>query len=300
MKITFVIFIFLGFVLLLLSSCSKDKQNNSEDNIVCNPPYMRQSQDCCLDQNSNKICDEDDEKLSFESTNTGLGGRKVAINKSDEIIVIQDSDTIQTNSENTITLKEPKIEITFDQEEFQEVIESYPKEAIVYNDKRGTYWLTCNDENQNEVCDDDEDLFLESDCNNIDTELEVVCTNWLSYTGGNILLLERRGISFIFNNNEYYLYAQIVKNIKGNFGGPALLSKSKYTFNSHGDIEGPFDSIKEIFLEKGKSFAIDLDQVEPKSEDIIVKVYNILELPYYSEYDKGYYQVVELSIEIIG
>lgn len=55
--------IILIFIIVLVTACeniSIPTWNNKE--IVCNPPYIRYSDDCCLDANDNKICDEDDIK----------------------------------------------------------------------------------------------------------------------------------------------------------------------------------------------------------------------------------------------
>lgn len=43
------------FVLLIITSCTK--------NVVCNKPYIQVGTDCCLDQNGNNICDNDDQSL---------------------------------------------------------------------------------------------------------------------------------------------------------------------------------------------------------------------------------------------
>ena len=39
------------------------------DPVVCNPPYIRYGKDCCLDANSNHICDKD-EPTTTDTTNT--------------------------------------------------------------------------------------------------------------------------------------------------------------------------------------------------------------------------------------
>lgn len=44
---------------ILLAGC---QQNNSEE-VVCNDPYIRVGSSCCLDENSNSICDNDENDL---------------------------------------------------------------------------------------------------------------------------------------------------------------------------------------------------------------------------------------------
>lgn len=39
-----------------------DESQIKDDTIVCNPPYIRFADSCCLDSNSNLICDEHEEK----------------------------------------------------------------------------------------------------------------------------------------------------------------------------------------------------------------------------------------------
>lgn len=42
-------------------------QNNTQtDNIICNPPYIRVGNNCCLDANNNSICDNDEPAKSEE------------------------------------------------------------------------------------------------------------------------------------------------------------------------------------------------------------------------------------------
>ena len=60
-------------LLLLISACENaqiDTSNISEgdiDKVIrCDPPYIRYATGCCLDQNSNNICDKD-EKTQDES-----------------------------------------------------------------------------------------------------------------------------------------------------------------------------------------------------------------------------------------
>ena len=43
-------FVLLSVILLLLSGCEQ---------LVCNAPYIQVGSECCLDKDSNSICDED-------------------------------------------------------------------------------------------------------------------------------------------------------------------------------------------------------------------------------------------------
>lgn len=75
--ILFIIFLFL----IIITACKQidisklsdeDLERISEKVIVCNSPYIRHATDCCLDQNNNKICDEDEKetKISLEKIET--------------------------------------------------------------------------------------------------------------------------------------------------------------------------------------------------------------------------------------
>ncbi len=45
-----------------------EKINGSGEGIICNPPYIRYGKECCLDENNNNVCDEDETKRGI----TGL------------------------------------------------------------------------------------------------------------------------------------------------------------------------------------------------------------------------------------
>ena len=49
---------FICLILLFLVGCSNQVET---DEIVCNEPYIRFGADCCLDENNNKVCDNDEE-----------------------------------------------------------------------------------------------------------------------------------------------------------------------------------------------------------------------------------------------
>jgi len=56
-----------------LSGCTQDGELdiNASDIIVCNKPYIRVGAECCLDQNSNAICDRDEAAPSGGNATTG-------------------------------------------------------------------------------------------------------------------------------------------------------------------------------------------------------------------------------------
>jgi len=44
---------------IFISGCV---QQSKQETIICNSPYMKVGTECCLDQNSNNICDKDESK----------------------------------------------------------------------------------------------------------------------------------------------------------------------------------------------------------------------------------------------
>jgi endonuclease YncB( thermonuclease family) len=63
---------------------------------ICNPPYIVKGYDCCLDENSNKICDSDEKAKSDETNN--LKQEKFVVSN------IIDGDTVQLSNGETIRL----------------------------------------------------------------------------------------------------------------------------------------------------------------------------------------------------
>jgi hypothetical protein len=68
-----------ALVVLLVLGCENvdvskisdsDMKRIADNAIVCNSPYIRFDTGCCLDQNSNAICDNDESSLSAETTIT--------------------------------------------------------------------------------------------------------------------------------------------------------------------------------------------------------------------------------------
>lgn len=56
-EVLFAVFLFAA---VLITSCSTQQQT------VCNKPYIQVGTDCCLDKNDNSICDEDEIEESIE------------------------------------------------------------------------------------------------------------------------------------------------------------------------------------------------------------------------------------------
>ena len=82
----FVYLITITILSLLLAGCDgviqkKDVEDALQKSIVCKKPYMRFELGCCLDENDNAICDQDeDEKVkSINTTLEGDGSGKVVI-----------------------------------------------------------------------------------------------------------------------------------------------------------------------------------------------------------------------------
>ena len=64
------------------NASQENLQNGSNTSVVCNQPYIRVGDSCCLDKNNNSVCDDDEvNKSSQEETNTTT---KEDINKSIE------------------------------------------------------------------------------------------------------------------------------------------------------------------------------------------------------------------------
>jgi len=57
-----VLFILIIFSLLFLIGCKQTPTGETIKGVVCNEPYIRYADDCCLDQNNNKICDNDEKE----------------------------------------------------------------------------------------------------------------------------------------------------------------------------------------------------------------------------------------------
>lgn len=61
-----ILLLFIGGAFAYFGGPLKPKAESSK--VVCNPPYIIVGTDCCLDQNSNSICDKDEEKKQAEVT----------------------------------------------------------------------------------------------------------------------------------------------------------------------------------------------------------------------------------------
>ncbi len=60
------------FFFIILSGCVFDQGKktglDNEKKIVCNPSYIRIGHECCLDKNSNRICDRDEDSMKKTTT----------------------------------------------------------------------------------------------------------------------------------------------------------------------------------------------------------------------------------------
>lgn len=85
MKTESVVFGILTFAIIgivLISGCITEdnrssKLNQETKSVTCNPPYIEVGTSCCLDQNSNNICDKDEPK---ENINLELMSNSVELN----------------------------------------------------------------------------------------------------------------------------------------------------------------------------------------------------------------------------
>jgi hypothetical protein len=93
--------------ILLASGCAQKRPD-----IVCNPPYIRFEDSCCMDQNSNNICD-DDEDIMFEPVYDDSPVRDIEEDVTQEII------------EETY---EPEYKVLEPEEEYVEESEEEPEE----------------------------------------------------------------------------------------------------------------------------------------------------------------------------
>ena len=60
-RLLLTVFLFLIFIIGCVSSPdSNDKENNQQDSLVCNFPYIKVGLSCCLDIDNNSICDADE------------------------------------------------------------------------------------------------------------------------------------------------------------------------------------------------------------------------------------------------
>lgn len=139
--------------MLFLSACAGvdlsniDLSNVSEDDvnkiIVCNDPYIRHGTSCCLDQNKNNICDND-EKLDTLTINNDLN---INPDKTDELEkYIDELETEISEVENELdNIEEELDEIEweeFESEDYFENIEEYEfdLEVEVENNKVEIEW----------------------------------------------------------------------------------------------------------------------------------------------------------------
>lgn len=59
-------------ILVMVSACIGFGAETESQQVVCNPPYIRMGLSCCLDRNSNGVCDIDEQSTSTSSTTLNL------------------------------------------------------------------------------------------------------------------------------------------------------------------------------------------------------------------------------------
>ena len=59
-------FLSLFVIILFISACNVDSIEDGEVEIVCNDPYIRYADTCCLDEDGNDICDSDESVVENE------------------------------------------------------------------------------------------------------------------------------------------------------------------------------------------------------------------------------------------
>lgn len=127
-----IIFFIVLISLLILSSCAKQT--------TCNKPYILVGENCCLDKDSNGICDSD-ENINIKETKIIENPKEPASScESDEV-------EVDFEGEKGCISKNPiyTVQVTF----------TPPKYRLVSSIENGkTYW--CQDYNQNNKCDYDE------------------------------------------------------------------------------------------------------------------------------------------------
>lgn len=97
----------------------EDLARVSEKAVVCNKPYIRVGIECCLDQNDNSICDDDEKAIEKEEE------KQEVVEETENIIVIPD------------TSSESKIDLESDCPQFKEVKRSFlykEVERVWYDD----------------------------------------------------------------------------------------------------------------------------------------------------------------------
>ena len=73
------------FLILFAVGCSKSK--SSDKSVVCDAPYIRHGSDCCLDKNSNNICDNDEGAQSSSSAKVSVDASVEAAMAKQKIII---------------------------------------------------------------------------------------------------------------------------------------------------------------------------------------------------------------------
>jgi len=103
-------FLAIAVTLVALSACCISNQNP-----VCNSPYILVGTDCCLDRNANKICDTDDTTTTIlTTTTTTTTTRQTTTITTTTTTSTTTTTTTTTTSTTTTTLKLPVTEEDFE------------------------------------------------------------------------------------------------------------------------------------------------------------------------------------------
>ena len=147
----------LFIVLLVLSGCEnvdlsgisdEDLERVSEKLIVCNSPYMRVGAECCLDQNSNSICDRD-ETQKTELTETGLVREYLK------------HLTVQNIDEDIAAIKDTLNYATgYAEEDLKETLRYLNEQKRIFNEFYNEFGVKCKEIDTIEACKKAQESFL--------------------------------------------------------------------------------------------------------------------------------------------
>ena len=157
-KIKFRFTILLLFiVLLVLTGCEnvdlsgisdEDLERVSEKLIVCNSPYMRIGAECCLDQNSNSICDRD-ETQKTELSETGLVREYLK------------HITVQNIDEDIAAIKDTLNYVTgYAEEDLKETLRYLNEQKRIFNEFYNEFGVKCKEIDTIEACKKAQESFL--------------------------------------------------------------------------------------------------------------------------------------------
>jgi len=75
-------YIWIGIAVVVLAIVFiSNSNNNSQNEVTCNSPYIKVGNSCCLDQNSNGVCDSDEQPAQTQQGKVSLSLSKSKIEK---------------------------------------------------------------------------------------------------------------------------------------------------------------------------------------------------------------------------